>query len=165
MGILPSVETDGEGKFTFDRFAWGKYAVCAHKEAEGYREICNSIFSKDSAPTVTLSPQAPRAGVLVIVGPKAGTVSGTVTDAVTGAPMNAVLRIRPSRDNGRFFDQGVSPQFNSLVPPDADLELEVRAPGYQLWRSSVDGYQQGKPVRVKSEEKRTLEIRLWPEPH
>src|SRR5580693_3514237 len=46
IGVRPRAETDPAGQFRVGRLAWGKYAVCAHKEADGYREICNSIFSQ-----------------------------------------------------------------------------------------------------------------------
>ena len=165
MGIAPWAETDGAGKVTLEHLELGTYAICAKKGGDGYREICSDILRKDRAPTAALTRQAPTAAALVVIGPKAGTVSGTITDAVTGAPLNAGLWIRTSPDNGRFVQESTSSHFTFLIPPDADLELEVRAPGYQLWRSSVDGGLRGKPFRIKSEEKRTLEIRLWSEPH
>jgi len=172
MGIVPSDQTDREGKFWFGRLTWGKYVVCARKEGDGYREICNNIFTKDGGPVVTLSPRAPAASVQATIGPKAGTLTGKIRDSVTGLPVNpitdavtgvpgaVVLRIRPSTDNGRYFDQAIGRQFTTLIPPDADLELEVRAPGYQLWRFSATG---GKPFRIKSGEKRILHIRLRPD--
>jgi hypothetical protein len=171
--IARSDQTDPEGKFWFGRLAWGKYAVCARKEADGYREICNSIFTPDIGTIVTLSPQAPIARVQVTIGPKAGTLIGTITDAMTGLPVYpitdalagvsqyAVLRIRLLADNGRYFDQAIGRQFTALIPPDADLELEVRAPGYRLWRFSAHS---GKPFRMKSGEKRLLRIQLPPDP-
>jgi hypothetical protein len=158
------VESDQAGRFRLGYLAWGEYSICARKEADGYMEICSNIFRKDGAPTATVSAKAPNVDVLVVIGPKAGTVTGTITDASTGAPLSAELRIRPTSSD-RFVEQSVGSQFNSLIPPDADLDLEIRAPGYQLWRSSVDNYQAGKPFRMKSEEKRTLEVRLWPDPH
>jgi hypothetical protein len=79
---------------------------------------------------------------------------------VTGLP---VLRIRLMTDNGRYFDQAIGPRFTTLIPPDADLELEVRAPGYQLWRFSVHGAHSGKPFRIRSGEKRALHIQLRPD--
>jgi len=88
-------------------------------------------------------------------------MTGSITDAATGAPVDASLRIRLSNDNGRFFEPGVSPQFSVLIPPNADLEVEVRAPWYRLWRFSVDGNRRGSPLRVKSGERRVLNIRLW----
>jgi len=157
------VESDGAGRFRLGQLAWGNYAICARKVADGYREICNNIFRKEAVPTATVSPQARDVGVLVVIGPKAGTVTGSITDAATGAPLSATLRIRPSGSD-RFIEQSVGSQFNSLIPPDADLELEVLAPGYHSWRSSVDNYQAGKPFRVKPGENRTLDIRLWPDP-
>jgi hypothetical protein len=172
-----SDQTDREGKFWFGRLAWGKYVVCARKQAEGYREICDNLFSKDSGPVVTLSPQAPAASVQVTIGPKAGTLTGKLQDSVTGLPVypitdfmtgagqNAVLRIRLLTDNGRYFDQPIGRQFTTLIPPDADLELEVRAPGYQLWRFSVHGGPRGTPFRIKSGEKRVLRIQLRPGLH
>jgi hypothetical protein len=175
IGMRPWAETDPAGKFSIGRLVWGKYAVCVHKEADGYREICNNPFINDSAPTVTLSLQSSVASVRVMIGPKAGTVTGTVADSVTGLPVNpitntvtgtrqaAVLRIRPVTDNGRYFDQAIGPHFTALIPPDADLELEVRAPGYQLWRFSLRGGRRGKPFRIQSGEKRILHIQLRPD--
>jgi hypothetical protein len=175
MGIVTSDQTDRDGKFWFGRLTWGKYVVCARKEADGYREICDNIFTKDGGPVVTLSRQTPAASVQVTIGPKAGTLTGTIRDSVTGLPVNpitdavtgipgaVVLRIRPSTHNGRYFDRAIGPQFTNLIPPDADLELEVRAPGYQLWRFSVHGGRRGTPFRMKSGEKRILHIQLRPD--
>jgi hypothetical protein len=103
MGIVPSDQTDREGKFWIGRLTWGKYAICARKEADGYR------------------------------------------------------------DNGRYFDHAVGRQFTALVPADPDLELEIRAPGCQLWRFSVSGGRRGKPFRNKSGEKRAFNIQLRPD--
>lgn len=161
VGMVRFVETDGAGRFAVDRLTWGKYSVCARKEADGYAEICGSILRKDNAPTATLSAQSPSAQVLVVIGPKAGVIVGSLTDAATGAPVDASLRIRLSNDNGRFFEPGVGPQFSVLIPPNADLEVEARAPWYRLWRFSVDGNRRGSPLRVKSGERRALNIRLW----
>jgi hypothetical protein len=175
VGVAPSDRTGPKGKFQVARLTWGKYEVCAHKEADGYREICNNVFTKDSAPTLTLSPQAPIASVQVTIGPKAGTLTGTIKDSVTGLPVNPitdavtgarqapVLRITPSTDNVRYFDQAIGPQFTALIPPDADLELEVRAPGYRSWRFSLHDGRRGTPFRMKSGEKRTLHIQLRPD--
>src|SRR5580692_10319654 len=91
IGVRPWAETDAAGKFSVGRLAWGKYAVCAHKEADGYRQICNSIFTKDSAPILTLSLRAPVASVQVIIGPKAGILIGTIRDAVTALPVNPIM--------------------------------------------------------------------------
>jgi hypothetical protein len=174
VGIVPSDRTGPQGNFTVGPLEWGKYRACAHKEVDSYPDICNSIFSKDGPPTVTLSPQASAASVQVTIGPKAGNLTGNIsdsvtglavnpiTDAVTGARQSAVLRIHPLTDDGRYFDQAIGSQFTALIPPDADLELEVRAPGYQSWRFSMLRGRPGKPFRMKSGEKRALRIRLRP---
>jgi hypothetical protein len=111
----------------------------------------------------------------VTIGPKSGTLSGTIRDVVTALPVNpiadavtgasqaVVLRIRPATDNGRYFDQAIGRHFTALIPPDADLELEVRAPGYQLWRFSLHGGRRGTPFRIKPGEKRALHIQLRPD--
>jgi hypothetical protein len=157
------VESDEAGRFRLGYLAWGEYSICARKEADGYVEICSNIFRKEGVPRATVSAQAPSVRVWVVIGPKAGTVTGTITDASTGVPLNAELRIR-ALSSDRFVGQSVKSQFQSLIPPDTDLELEVRAPGYQPWLSSVDNFQGGKPFRMKPEERRSLEIRLWPDP-
>jgi hypothetical protein len=112
--------------------------------------------------------------VVVTIGPKAGTLIGTIgdavtgkavnpiSDAVTGTPASVELRLQPATEEGRPFNRVVGPRFTTLIPPDADLELEIRAPGYQLWRFSAHS---GKPFRMKSGTKRTLQIRLRPDPH
>lgn len=71
------------------------------------------------------------------------------------------LRIRPAAEEGRPSNRFVGPRFTTLIPPDEELDLEIRAPGYQLWRFRA---QSSKAFRMKSGEKRTLRILLRPEP-
>lgn len=153
------------GRFALDRLAWGEYAVCARKEADSYPSQCWNFYDDGRIFKATLSLGAPVADVVVVVGPKAGVLSGSVKDATTGAPVPASLQILRRNSPMPFIvSQSVPPQFSVLIPPESDLDIEVRAPGYRVWRYSLDGGSRGAPLRARSEERRTLDVSLWPEP-
>jgi len=101
----------------------------------------------------------------VTIGPKAGILIGTIDDAVSGNALGQTsgpqLWILPAAEEGRPSNRFAGPRCTALIPPDADLDLEIRAPGYQLWRFTAHSR---KALRMKSGERRTLRIRLRPMP-
>src|SRR5579863_4731267 len=74
---------DDQGKFVIDRLAFGRYAVYGSKEEEQYQDPGH--FSIIDPPRVTISAEQPVGTVVVTFGPKAGLISGTVRNAVTGS--------------------------------------------------------------------------------
>ena len=95
-GIVPSARTDKSGHFVIQRLAWGEWYVTASKEQDGYPDESNAFYSGfDSAPvTVDLGADNPERFVTVHLGKKAGSISGAVTDAETGKPVEPCARLQ-----------------------------------------------------------------------
>src|SRR6266481_5263380 len=108
---LISAETDNEGKFTVDRLEWGPYRIDAKKESEGYPDTSFDFYSEGRTFTASVSPGKPVANIRVVIGPKAGVISGSIADAITGAPVNATFNMRRVRSPNMFISTSVPPQF------------------------------------------------------
>ena len=133
------------------------------KEAEGYPNTYFSIYSNGLTFTAQLSPRTEDVEVLVILGPKAGRVIGTITDGATGEPINAGVRIWRWTDGNEFLQSSSSAQLQLLIPPSTGIGLEIRAPGYDPWRYPGDiGVPQGQPLMLKPEETVNLNVKLNP---
>lgn len=163
-GLIRYVDTDEQGRFTVDRLEWGSYWVVAMKESEGFPDFGNSVYSDGRTFTAKVSAESPTATVLIVIGPKAGTIAGQILDAETGvAVVNPGIRIWRWKEPNKFFSTTLRPQFEMLVPADTEVGLEFDAPGYEVSRYPSDpSFPQGKPLLVKSGEKVSFDIKLQP---
>lgn len=152
VGIVPQTKTRTGGRFDFFNLGRGTYGVRAEKEADGYLDN-GYTFRDDQPPTVILSTESASAHTRVVLGPKAGPLKANVTDAATGTPLHATVRMRV-RDDGRFCERAMDPGSTVLIPSGVELELEVRAPGYR--RREI-------PLRLGAGQRSTLAVHLWPE--
>lgn len=158
------VETDKQGQFVIDQLEWGPYRIYAMKESEGYPDAYYSVYSEGPNVTAQLSPQSPNASVRVVIGPKAAVVVGTISDAVTGTPVNAGVRIWRWANTGDFLSTSVRPNYRMLIPPNTQVGFEVQAPGYRPWfYPGAATLSSSGPLTMRSEEKLTLDIKLQPE--
>src|SRR5215470_15487212 len=82
-GIVAHAETDANGHFVIRRLWLGKFQVSAKKEEEGYPDLTFS-FHMGMTKEVALTESSPTADVSLRLGPKAGIVTGTVTDVSSG---------------------------------------------------------------------------------
>ena len=87
---IRNVETDESGFFLIDRLDFGKYYVGAKKEEEGHGNSDSSFFNDNPLPMAQITAQHRSADVVVNLGPKAGILTGTVSDALTGNPFRPV---------------------------------------------------------------------------
>ena len=158
---LISAETDNEGKFTVDRLEWGPYRIDAQKESEGYPDTSFDFYSEGRTFTASVSPGKPVANIRVVIGPKAGVISGSIADAITGAPVNATFNMRRVRSPNMFIGTSVPPQFRVLIPPRTEVLVEVHAPGYNVWYYPGSSSQSA-PLRLQSSETVTLDVKLDP---
>jgi len=78
------VETDENGFFLIDQLEFGTYYVTAKKEEEGYRDSGFSFFTDQPVPTSQIFAQHRFPDVVTNLGPKAGILTGTISDAATG---------------------------------------------------------------------------------
>jgi hypothetical protein len=142
VGVLPNAFTAEDGSFKIDRLIWGEYTLETEKEEAGYMRTGSLFFA--SGPmrnsVATVGPKEPEAEVRIMIGPKAGIVSGTITDAVTRKPIPSASLVFHDWNgsdegmSGRWVSQGVDSTFRVLLPPRQLLGLSVRAPGYKVWR-------------------------------
>ena len=153
--LIRYVETDAAGHFQMDRLAWGKYKVFAENEAVGYPDMRWSFYSNDIFPTVVITPAAPTAKLQIPLGPKAGALKGSITNAVTGAPVNAGFKLSRAIDPNKWISTSVPPKYRVLLPPATDVLLEASAPGFRTWTP-------GHAVRLQPGSEMTLDIRLEP---
>jgi hypothetical protein len=131
--LVRYVETDSNGHFLIDRLPWGKYRVFARKEDAGYPDLQWSFYSNDEFPIVAVMPSTPVGELRIQLGPKAGILTGSVTDAITGAPVNAGFKLIRSGDLKKEISTSLPSGYRVLLPPSTDVLLEVSARGYQTW--------------------------------
>ena len=101
------------------------------------------------------------AAVVVVIGPKAGLVSGSILDAFTGTPISDARIHICLWSNRAFLAASTLPDYHILVPPDTEVGFEVHAPGYRPWRYPADPRREVTlPLSVKSGEETKLDIKL-----
>jgi hypothetical protein len=162
--LLTHVETDKNGQFLLEHLAWGLYRVHAMKEEDGHPNTYWSFYSKGFVtPTARLSAQQSQAQVLIVLAQKTAAITGSITDAVTGAPLNATIRMQHVKDSNTLFSASAEPQYKFLIPANTGVELAVAAPGYEDWYYP-DGAQSssGRPLLLQPGEKATIDIKLRP---
>jgi Family of unknown function (DUF6843)/Carboxypeptidase regulatory-like domain len=153
--LVRFVETNQHGHFVIDKLAWGKYRVFAQKVEAGYPDMGASFYSNDVYPTAYITPEAPSAEIRIRLGPKAGTLTGSVTSALTGAPVYASFRLAQAAPPHKWLITGLRPKYRILLPSSTNVLLEVFAPGFEPW--SPNG-----PIRLQPGEVTRLDIALEP---
>ena len=103
--IIPHADTNEAGYFTIHvpRSWFGKFSVTAEKDTEDYPRMHYQFYSNGKFETVTLTPAHPSASVSIHIGPKAGVLEGTVTDAATGARLRPCVEFRRAANPNNFL--------------------------------------------------------------
>jgi hypothetical protein len=145
----------------------GQYAVHASKEKEGYPDVYSDLYSGPKMiQLVSLTPPTNTATVAIRLGPKAGTLFGWVTDAVTGALLDpcAELALVKEPDNLLTGRGIVRPRYKVLIPPGTEVKMEVWEEGYKTWYyPGTQNQSASRPLRLASGERKKLDIRLEPD--
>jgi carboxypeptidase family protein len=158
------VETDKDGHFIMNNLGLMSYKVFAMKESAGYPDTSGAFYSNNVFPTVTLTASVPTADITLKVGPPAGVVSGSVTNAVTGAPVLAGFLLRRASDPGYWISMSQKADYRVLVPPSVEVSVEVSAPGYKTWLYGGPSDPLNRPpIRLDSGKEMRLDIQLQPE--
>lgn len=127
------VETDENGFFLIDQLEFGTYYVSAKNEEEEYGDIGFSFFSDQPVPMAQISAQRRIADVVINLGPKAGILTGTISDASTGKPIPAGFDLAQLKDRTKWMGTSAAPNFRVLIPSSKEMEVKVSAPGYEAW--------------------------------
>jgi hypothetical protein len=146
---------DDTGAFVIDHLAFGTYGVFGNKEDEGYADTL--WFSSTAGPSIAISAEQPTGTVVLRLGPKAGTITGTVRDERTGKPVPAGFTMRRWSDSW-VHEMSQPPNFRVLIPALEDFSLEASAEGYQKWESG------SQPLRLEPGGQLHLDIKLKPQP-
>jgi hypothetical protein len=107
---------------------------------------------------VTLTAAAPEAETTIVLGLKAGVLTGQVADAATGQPLTATMELRGIDDPNRWISTALHPEYRLLIPPNVAIGLRVSGEGYEDW--SPD-----KPLSLASGQQTVMNVRLkgiWP---
>lgn len=151
--LIRYVTTDATGHFSIDGLDWGKYDVFAKKEDSAYPNTNFSFYDNGSEPEATITPTLPTADVQIRLGPKAGILTGSVTNADTGAPVNAGFKLIRAASLDNWFSTSQPPNYRVLLPSSTDILLEVSAPGFKTWTL-------GHPLHLEPAAEMRLDIQL-----
>ncbi|MGB2607108.1 MAG: carboxypeptidase-like regulatory domain-containing protein [Candidatus Sulfotelmatobacter sp.] len=158
------VETGKDGHFIMNNLEPMGYKVFAMKESAGYPDTSGAFYSNNVFPTVTLTASVPAVDITLKVGPPAGVMSGSVTDALTGAPVPASFLLRRTLDPGKWISMSQKSDYRVLVPPSVKVSVEVSAPGYKTWfYGGPSDTLNRPPIRLDSGKGMRLDIQLQPE--
>ena len=125
--------TNTQGFFLIDRLDFGSYYVGAMKEEEGYGSSDSSFFNDNPPPMAQITAQHRSADVVVNLGPKAGTLTGTISDALTAKPIPAGFDLAQVKDRTKWMGTSAAPNFRVLIPSSKEIDVRVSAPGYEAW--------------------------------
>ena len=162
-GIIPLAETDAKGHFELQHLKWATYRLYAAKPEAGYPNLRFAFYTRNqpTAPTVTLTRGSPLATVTLLVGPKAGVIKGVITDAATGDPVNATIRLERSDAPTLWYARSVQSEYRVLVPATVGISIEVTAEGYRKWVPSREPDAPTRaPISLKSGQELRLDIKL-----
>jgi hypothetical protein len=162
---IPYAETDDTGYYAIHipRSWFGKFAVAAKKEAENFPDMSNEFYSDGNFQTATLSANHPAKTVLIRLGSKAGALTGTVRDAITGATLYPCLELR--RRNGNFVSGSglIKENFRVLIPAETEVTVKMWLDGYRPWfYPGTDEQSRSGPLHPRPDEQKIIEIRLQP---
>lgn len=166
MGIIPHAITDEKGHFAIRHLWLGKYAVGAEKLDEDYLNMTNQFYSDGKFETVNLTSRHSAAAVSIQLGPKAGILTGTVSDAVTGAPLNPCVEFRRAKKPSNFLSGTglVNAKYRVLVPSNTEVLMKVWYGGHKSWYyPGTTDKAQSRPLNLKPGEETKLDIRLEPD--
>jgi len=164
-GIVPHADTDDFGRFQIGHLWLGKFAVTAKKEAEAYPDVGKGFYYDGKIAPTTLSFSHLSTTMSIILGPKAGVLVGTVTDAVTASLLNPCIDFhRASNPNNFLSGTGlVNAHYRVLVPSNREVVMKIWKEGYLPWYYPGANNKSGaRPLNLKPGEEKTLNIRLQP---
>jgi hypothetical protein len=162
---VPTATTDEFGRFEIGQLWLGKFQVGAKKESEGYADQTQGFYNQKKIALTVLSFSYPSASVTVILGPKAGILVGSITDAATQAPLAPCVDFHRTSNANNFLsgDGLMKGRYRILVPSNRELVMKLWQQDYLPWYfPGTAKKSEAKPLHLHPGEQKTLNIRLRP---
>lgn len=164
---MPSVDSDEAGHFVIENLEPGIYSVWGESDAAAYPNTALPFYPNAHPVKVTLGNGA-EANVVLVLGPRAGILYGTVLDKATGQAIVSqhalhfiVSKVSNRQDSIEFSGPA---KFRWLIPPETEVNVEVVAEGYKPWvYTGTPGRFPTEAVRLEPGAKKILNIRLEPQ--
>jgi len=169
-GGIDRIETDGLGRFVAtvpnsrsnDGTLYGqRWLFYPHQEKDYYPDFSSEFYAtaKGLAQEVQLTPEMPETTVEIKLGPKAGALTGHVTDSLTGVTLNPEFDFAwASGDPRKRMGVSMRDPYRILLPADTDIKLVVQCEGHKPW--TYPG-----TINIGSGQDMTLDIKLEPLPY
>jgi hypothetical protein len=164
-GITPLERTDLLGRFLIQGLVEGEVTVHAYKFEDGYPDTNFGFYGNPNdsqAPAVMVRP-GQTSMTTITLGPKSAYLVGSVKDSKTGSAIKASFKlIRWDHENVWISTAPVddSGEFRLNVPSQTDFRVEVSAKTYKPWTSQDDMRVSAHPLRLSSNQKLRIDIRL-----
>jgi hypothetical protein len=162
---MPTAVSDDSGQFAIEGLETGTYDVFGESDAAGYPNTAISFYSTKTPTRVVLGSDSPAARIVLNLGPRAGVLSGTVIDKITGKAivsrhaLHFIVKKASNPEDSILF--GGPAKFRWLIPPAVEITLEVTAGGYKPWfYADASNPSRPLPLRLESGEQKSLNIEL-----
>lgn len=168
-GGIPQARTDEHGHFVLtvvsgreaDGTLYGQHwLVYAHQDDAYYPDLSSAFYSTPSthARAVELTPESGDAVIEVRAGPRAGAITGHITDSATGAPLRPQFDLAwASGDPSKRMGIRTRDPYRILLPSNTDIKLIVQCEGHKPW--TYPGV-----INVGPGQDMPLDIKMEPEP-
>jgi hypothetical protein len=112
----------------------GNTKVYAKKDADGYADGSFEFYSNYLSPRVELTAAEAAATVKVTLGPRAGILSGTLTEEQTGQQKTGTIRLWRVDNPANSISMSIDSSFHVLVPAGVSVGVEVTCNGHEARR-------------------------------
>jgi hypothetical protein len=165
---MPTVDSNEDGHFVITNVEPGTYHVFGESDAAAYPNAALSFYPNQNPVQVALGNFG-TANVVLVLGPRAGVLRGTVLDKTTGRAINYQhpphFVIRKVSDGAESIEFMGPAKFRWLLPSATEVTLEVFVEGYERWAyAEPSSPRTPMPFRLESGEEKTLNIWLEPLP-
>jgi len=164
---MPTVDSNEAGHFVIESLEPGTYSIFGESAADIYPDTTLPFYPNENPLKVTLGNSG-EATIVLVLGPRAGVLCGTVLDKATGhaiisqhAPHFIVRKVSSRADS---IELAGPAKFRWLLPPATEVTLEVYAEGYKPWvYAEPSSPLTPMPFRIESGEEKNLNIMLEPQ--
>ena len=157
--VVPMAQTGKDGRFLIAHLQMDEYSVSARKEEEGYPDMHWAFYSQGMPEhRVTLTPDAPEGETTIVLGPKAGMLTGQIVDAATGQPLPAGISMWRIGDPEHGMGSSLPSEYRVPIPSNVPVGVSIQLNGYETWRPS-------EALRLAPDEKMVVNVGLrgiWP---